>query len=173
MSLFFYFLVNFVWFLGLYVFLMVNIGCFEGNGFIWFLGYWWEEFENDYNRNEYFLSNYLKINVGNLDIICFFCVKNIMEIDVSRLKWLEGKYCIYKKGYLCLLGFYEGYVVWDDNNRENGLNWNSIDGEFFVGYYDWNIMIYYCCKLMGVVEKWIFLLVIKFFYLFVFDLFIC
>ncbi|XP_068672669.1 uncharacterized protein [Montipora foliosa] len=161
--------VNPVWPSGSYALPMANTGCPEGNGFTWFSGHRREELENDHNRNEHSSSNHLKTNVGNPDITRFFCVKNTTETDVSRPEWPEGKYCIYKKGYFCPLGFHKGYVVWDDNNGENGSNRNSIDGELPEGHYDRNTMIYYCCKSTGAAEKRIPLPVIKPFYLLAFD----
>lgn len=100
--MFYFYLVFFMWFVGMYVLLMVDLGCFEGGGFIWYMGYWIEELERDENWNRYFLNIYLKIKIGNLEIECYFCVKNLIKVDKEKFKWLNGKYCIYKKGDFCL-----------------------------------------------------------------------
>lgn len=44
---------------------------------------------------------------------------------------------------MCLPGFQDGYIYWDDEDNENE-NWSS--GELPDGYYDRNTKIYYCCR---------------------------
>lgn len=148
---------------------MSDTGCPEGNGFTWNTGHRTEELENEQNRNEYSTSNHLKAKVGKPAITRYFCVKNTTDTDDGRPKWPDGKYCIYKKGQSCPQGFHEGYVLWDDSNGGNGSNRNSKSGQLPEGVYNWDTLIYFCCKTTGSVMKRVSLPVNKPFYLLAFE----
>lgn len=148
---------------------MSDTGCPEGNGFTWYTGHRTEELENEQNRNEDSKRNHLKAKVGKPDITRYFCVKNTTDTDEGRPKWPDGKYCIYKKGHSCPQGFHEGFVLWDDSNGDNGSNRNSKSGQLPEGVYNWDTLIYFCCKTTGSVMKRVSLPVNKPFYLLAFE----
>lgn len=158
-----------MWPSGSYALPMADTGCPEGSGFTWYTGQRKEELENDQNRNRRSENFHLKTIVGKPDITRYFCVKNTTETDEDRLNWPDGRYCIYKKGFLCPQGFHEGYVLWDDNNGDNGPNQNSVSGELAEGVYNQDTVIYFCCKTTGSPLKRISLPVNKAFYLLAFE----
>ena len=45
----------------------------------------------------------------------------------------DGKYCIYKKGPHYTSGLEEGFVIWDDENKDNK---NSKEGELPEGLFN-------------------------------------
>lgn len=61
-------------------------------------------------------------------------------------RWPDGKYCIYKEGSSCPTGLEEGFVIWDDENKDNK---NSKDGVLPEGLFNEDTKIFYCCSTSG------------------------
>ena len=61
-------------------------------------------------------------------------------------RWPEGKYCIYKKGSSCPTGLDEGFVIWDDENKDNK---NSKEGVLPEGLFNEDTKIFFCCSTTG------------------------
>lgn len=74
--------------------------------------------------------------------------ESITESSLSR--WPDGKYCIYKKGLDCPSGLEEGFVIWDDENKDNK---NSKRGELPEGLFNEDTKIFFCCSTSGPVGK--------------------
>ena len=49
-------------------------------------------------------------------------------VDLGRPTWPYGNYCIYKKSFNCPTGLSPGWVLWDDENGQNGINLNVKNG---------------------------------------------
>lgn len=58
---------------------------------------------------------------------------------------ISGKYCIYKKG-VCPLGLGEGFLYWDDEDRNNV---NKDGGSLPEGEYGLDTRIFFCCRTDG------------------------
>ena len=58
---------------------------------------------------------------------------------------ISGKYCIYKKG-VCPLGLGEGFLYWDDEDRNNV---NKDGGSLPEGEYGLDTRIFFCCRTVG------------------------
>ena len=65
---------------------------------------------------------------------------------VTFHRWPDGKYCIYKKGHSCPSGLEEGFVIWDDENKDNK---NSKVGDLPEGLYNEDTKIFFCCSTSG------------------------
>jgi len=61
-------------------------------------------------------------------------------------RWPDGKYCIYKKGSSCPTGLDEGFVIWDDENKDNK---NSREGVLPEGLFNEDTKIFFCCSTTG------------------------
>ena len=62
------------------------------------------------------------------------------------LRWPDGKYCMYKKGSSCPTGLDEGFVIWDDENKDNK---NSREGVLPEGLFNEDTKIFFCCSTTG------------------------
>ena len=82
------------------------------------------------------------------------------------LRWPEGKYCVYMKGSRCPAGLEKGFVIWDDENKDNQ---NTAGGELPEGHYSDDTKIYFCCSTSGAVEQPITLPSDKPFFLYAYD----
>lgn len=80
--------------------------------------------------------------------------------------WPEGKYCIYKKGPQCPYGLESGFVIWDDENKDNQ---DTAGGDLPEGVYGEDTKIFFCCSTTGDWEDPIKLPTDKPFYLFAFE----
>ena len=69
---------------------------------------------------------------------------------VTFHRWPDGKYCIYKKGHSCSSGLDEGFVIWDDENKDNK---NSKVGDLPEGLYNEDTKIFFCCSTSGSANK--------------------
>ena len=58
---------------------------------------------------------------------------------------ISAKYCVYKKG-VCPLGLSEGFLHWDDEDRNNV---NKDGGSLPEGVYGWDTRIFFCCRTDG------------------------
>lgn len=61
------------------------------------------------------------------------------------LMLISGKYCVYKKG-VCPLGLSEGFLHWDDEDRNNV---NKDGGSLPEGVYGSDTRIFFCCRTDG------------------------
>ena len=61
------------------------------------------------------------------------------------LMLISGKYCVYKKG-VCPLGLSEGFLHWDDEDRNNV---NKDGGSLPEGAYGSDTRIFFCCRTDG------------------------
>lgn len=100
-----------------------------------------------------------------LNDLIFFAEKN-MTLIFTFSRWPDGKYCIYKKGSGCPTGLDEGFVIWDDENKDNK---NSKDGELPEGLFNEDTKIFFCCSTSGSASKEIILPNIAPFLLFAYD----
>ena len=71
---------------------------------------------------------------------------HVIDCDVLFSRWPDGKYCIYKKGLDCPSGLEEGFVIWDDENKDNK---NSKRGELPEGLFNEDTKIFFCCSSSG------------------------
>ena len=89
---------------------------------------------------------------------------------VTFHRWPEGKYCIYKKGHSCPSRLEEGFVIWDDENKDNK---NSKVGDLPEGLYNEDTKIFFCCSTSGSANKEIVLPNKSPFLLFAYDSILC
>ena len=85
-------------------------------------------------------------------------------------RWPDGKYCIYKEGSSCPTGLEEGFVIWDDENKDNK---NSKDGVLPEGLFNEDTKIFYCCSTSGSASEGITLPNNAPFFLFAYDSILC
>ena len=77
---------------------------------------------------------------------------------------------MYKKGEQCPAGLEEGFVIWDDENKDNQ---NEAGGVKPEGLYTEDTKLFFCCSTTGSTNKPISLPNDKPFYLFAYQSIIC
>jgi len=122
-------------------------GCPVADGFEWKTGYHFHDTEDDGTENQHSDSFHLAGEFSDEGIKHEFCIKT--EEDGGG-RWPDGKYCIYKKGSDCPSGLDEGFVIWDDENKDNK---NSKDGELPEGLFNEDTKIFFCCSTSGSADK--------------------
>lgn len=121
-------------------------GCPSADGFKWKTGYRFHDTEDDGTENQHSDSFHLAGEFSDEGIRHEFCMKT--EEDGGG-RWPDGKYCIYKKGVDCPSGLDEGFVIWDDENKDNK---NSKNGELPEGLFNEDTKIFFCCSTSGSVD---------------------
>ncbi|RMX44640.1 hypothetical protein pdam_00002704 [Pocillopora damicornis] len=76
--------------------------------------------------------------------------RDLLITALTFLRWPDGKYCIYKKGSRCPTGLDEGFVIWDDENKDNK---NSKYGDLPEGLFNEDSKIFFCCSTTGSASK--------------------
>lgn len=72
-----------------------------------------------------------------------FCMKTTWETSGDD-NWPAGSFCVFKaRKQECPVGFYEGWVFWDDRDI---FNRNDLSGECPDGEYGEDTLIRYCCR---------------------------
>ncbi|XP_030828941.1 uncharacterized protein LOC763692 [Strongylocentrotus purpuratus] len=93
-----------------------------------------------------------------------FCIKTVSNVDErSKWTWQPGSYCIFKYGDSCPAAFTEGWIYWDDEDKDNK---NSNSGTLPSGQFGANTRYDFCCRSDGVTDRGIFLPTDDNFYLF-------
>ncbi|KAM7452633.1 hypothetical protein ABFA07_000282 [Porites harrisoni] len=142
-------------------------GCPAADGFEWKTGYRFHDTEDDGTENQHSNSFHLAGEFSDEGIRHEFCIKS--EEDGAG-RWPDGKYCIYKKGHSCPSGLEEGFVIWDDENKDNK---NSKVGDLPEGLYNEDTKIFFCCSTSGSANKEIVLPNKSPFLLFAYDSILC
>lgn len=122
-------------------------GCPVSDGFQWKTGYRFHDTEDDGTENQHSDSFHLAGEFSDVGIRHEFCIKTTED---GGGRWPDGKYCIYKKGLDCPSGLEEGFVIWDDENKDNK---NSKRGELPEGLFNEDTKIFFCCSTSGPVGK--------------------
>ena len=131
---------------------MAKSGCPKANGFSWETGYIYQDLEDDKSLTMKSPSFHLNASVfSSGDLRQSFCIKTIKSdaVDNSRFNWPAGQYCIYKKGSTCPTLLLEGWVLWDDENGQSGVNLNFKSGTVPAGTYKKDTEIKFCCQTVG------------------------
>ena len=102
-------------------------------------------------------------------LLLLFCLNN-PNCDIYFSRWPDGKYCIYKKGSSCPTGLDEGFVIWDDENKDNK---NSKYGDLPEGLFNEDTKIFFCCSTTGSASKEITLPNEAPFFLFAYESYLC
>ncbi|XP_068708333.1 uncharacterized protein [Montipora foliosa] len=118
-------------------------GCPSADGFEWKTGYRFHDTEDDGTENQHSDSFHLAGEFSDVGIRHEFCIKTSED---GGGRWPDGKYCIYKKGLDCPSGLEEGFVIWDDENKDNK---NSKRGELPEGLFNEDTKIFFCCSTSG------------------------
>ncbi|KAL9984820.1 hypothetical protein ACROYT_G007155 [Oculina patagonica] len=142
-------------------------GCPNADGFEWKTGYRFHDTEDDGTENQHSDSFHLAGEFSDEGIKHEFCIK--MDEDGGG-RWPDGKYCIYKKGSSCPTGLDEGFVIWDDENKDNK---NSKNGVLPEGLFNEDTKIFFCCSTSGSASKEITLPNKASFILFAYDSILC
>ncbi|PFX18014.1 uncharacterized protein LOC111340085 [Stylophora pistillata] len=142
-------------------------GCPTSDDFEWKTGYRFHDTEDDGTENQHSDSFHLAGEFSDEGIKHEFCIK---LDDTGEGRWPDGKYCIYKKGSRCPAGLDEGFVIWDDENKDNK---NSKDGELPEGLFNEDTKIFFCCSITGSAGKEITLPNKAPFFLFAYDSYLC
>lgn len=122
-------------------------GCPKADGFEWKTGYRFHDTEDDGTENQHSDSFHLAGEFSDEGIKHEFCIKTD---DTGGGRWPDGKYCIYKKGSRCPTGLDEGFVIWDDENKDNK---NSKYGDLPEGLFNEDSKIFFCCSTTGSASK--------------------
>ncbi|XP_074638426.1 uncharacterized protein LOC141896933 [Acropora palmata] len=134
---------------------MASSGCPTAKGFSWETGYVYQDLENNSSRTTTSSSFHLRAAVVNSnDIIRGFCMKTTKSstVDLGRPPWPHGNYCIYKKSINCPTGLSPGWVLWDDENGQNGINLNVKNGSVPKGLYNRDTRVSFCCQTVGSID---------------------
>ena len=138
------------WPAGKYGLPMAKSGCPNSNGFSWETGYIYQDLEDNNSLSGTSSSFHLRASVfSSGDVSQSFCIKTNKSSDQSRLNWPAGEYCIYKKGSICPTLLLEGWVLWDDENGQSGVNLNHQYGTVPGGTYNQDTKIKFCCQTIG------------------------
>lgn len=134
---------------------MASSGCPTAKGFSWETGYVYQDLENNSSRTTTSSRFHLRAAVVNSnDIIRGFCMKTTKSstVDLGRPTWPYGNYCIYKKSTNCPTGLSPGWVLWDDENGQNGINLNVKNGSVPKGVYNRDTRVSFCCQTVGSID---------------------
>lgn len=134
---------------------MASSGCPTAKGFSWETGFIYQDLENNSSRTSTSSSFHLRAAVVNSnDIIRGFCMKTTKSsaVDLGRPTWPYGNYCIYKKSINCPTGLTPGWVLWDDENGQNGINLNIKNGSVPKGVYNRDTRVSFCCQTVGSID---------------------
>ena len=85
-------------------------------------------------------------------------------------RWPDGKYCRYKIGPSSPTGLDEGFVIWDDENKDNK---NSKEGVLPEGLFNEDTKIFFYCSTTGSASQEITLPNKAPFLLFAYDYILC
>ncbi|EDO43694.1 predicted protein [Nematostella vectensis] len=118
-------------------------GCPWSEGFDWQIGYRFHDTEDDSPENQHSNGYHMAGNVSDDGIRHEFCMKTN---PIGQDRWPEGKYCIYRKGPNCPEGLEKGFIIWDDENKDNQ---NSAGGTLPEGHYGEDTRIEFCCSGTG------------------------
>lgn len=142
-------------------------GCPMADSFEWKTGYRFHDTEDDGTENQHSDSFHLAGEFSDEGIKHEFCIKMNEE---GGGRWPDGKYCIYKKGSSCPTGLDEGFVIWDDENKDNK---NSKEGALPEGLFNEDTKIFFCCSTTGSASQEITLPNTAPFLLFAYDSIVC
>jgi hypothetical protein len=119
-------------------------GCPKAEDFSWASGNIHQALNKNNKRSSSF---HLKANVTSKGVERSFCIKNANSLGPVRPSWPAGKYCIYRKGGGCPIGFKQGSLIW--NNRFD-LYYTKASGVVPDGRStSSNTLITFCCAING------------------------
>lgn len=149
---------------------MAKSGCPNSNGFSWETGYIYQDLEDNNSLSGTSRGFHLRASVfSSGDVKQSFCIKTNKSSDQSRFNWPAGQYCIYKKGSKCPTLLLDGWVLWDDENGQTGVNLNHQYGTVPGGTYSQDTKIKFCCQTVGSIDDPIELPIESPFYLIAFN----
>ena len=114
------------------------------------------------------LSSVLELPASCLERLSYILL-TLLHNWIS-LSWPEGQYCIYKKGDQCPGTLEEGFVIWDDENKDNQDDAGGVKPD---GLYTEDTKVFFCCSTAGSASKPIRLPNDRPFFLFAYSSIVC